>query len=221
MRGMTYEKERKLDFARLRAAIDGTSEKLEAKIAAEARRVQELRRQAHGMDKRRGGAGSVDARKYALGSVLVLIGLGDVDDTALLGLLSQVSQVSQLRDRLHAEYSDGGFADRVKALLADPAIGPWCRQWGCVLQWRQRAPLYHAEVERFLSSGKADPRAAWRKRDITAGQLFLIRTLEDLLGRHFPDSPGAPPTRGDAFDWIHAHGGNPAYWQEPSLPPSL
>ncbi len=84
---MTYDEERKLDFARLWAAIDGTSEKLEAKIAAEARRVQELRRQAHALDRRRGGAGSVDARKYALGSVLVLIGLGDVDDTALLGLL--------------------------------------------------------------------------------------------------------------------------------------
>ncbi|MEH3100601.1 hypothetical protein [Sphingomonas adhaesiva] len=72
-----------------------------------------------------------------------------------------------------------------------------------------------------LASGKAGPDRRWRKRDITAAQLFLIRTLEALLGATFPDPPDAPATRGDAFDWIHAHGGNPTYWQEPPLPTNL
>lgn len=218
---MTHDDERKRDFARLRAAIDGTSQQLEAKIAAEDAQLRELQRQAHAMDKRRGGPGSADARKYALGSALVMLGLGEVDDTALLGLLSHSDRIPRLIDRLPRHDGDTSFAGQVRALLADPAIGPWCRQWGRVLQWRQRAPLYRAEVERFITSGRTGPDERWRKRDITAAQLFLIRTLEELLGVTFPDSTETPATRGDAFDWIHAHGGNPTYWQEPPLPTDL
>jgi hypothetical protein len=173
------------------------------------------------MDKRRGGPGSADARKYALGSVLAMLGLAEVDDTALLGLLSHSDQIPRLSDRLREGNIDTNFAGQVRALLADPEIGPWCRQWGRILQWRQRAPLYETEVTRFLASGKTGADQRWRKRDITAAQLFLIRTLEALLGTTFPDSPDAPANRGDAFDWIHAHGGNPTYWQEPPLPPDL
>lgn len=218
---MTYEDERKRDFARLWAAIDGTSKQLEAKIAAEAAQLRDLQRQAHAMDKRRGGPGSLDARKYALGSVLAMLGLGDVDDTALLGLLSHWDQIPGLIDRLHQRDRHTNFAGHVRALLADPDIGRWCRQWGRVLQWRERAPLYQAEVERFTASGRTGPDERWRKRDITAAQLFLIRTLEELLGVTFPDSTESPATRGDAFDWIHFHGGNPTYWQEPPLPTNL
>ena len=77
--------------------------------------------------------------------------------------------------------------------------------------------LYDAAVQSFVDNGRAGWREPWRKKDVTDDQAALIATLVAILGESAPELA----TRGEAFDWIRARGGNPRYWREPSRPSLL
>lgn len=198
------------DVADMTAKVDAATRICEASIS-------ELRRQHHALTKRRGSGRSADASNYALGAGLTLVGMEGVDDTALVGLMAHADQMlawlRQARDRGAGPM----FGDLVKAVFADPACYSWCRQWGRILQWRRRKALYDAAVTSFMASGKAGPKARWRREEISDDQAALIATLAHILGEALPDLAN----RGEAFDWIYARGGNPTYWQEPASPPAL
>ena len=215
--GMTQPPPSPDGVAALRHALDRLDHRLDREAAIGATSLGELRRQYKAAPRRRGGPGSLEAQGYALGSVLMLVGAGEVDDTALLGLLAH--PIRMLRWMAEAVAAGAGpkFGDVVTAVLADPARHGWCGQWGRILQWRRRKPLYDAAVASFLASGRTGEDEAWRALPPTDGQMALATTLAALLGDPVPDLA----TRGEAFAWIFARGGNPAYWQEPPLPPEL
>lgn len=210
--------EQALDTATLIARLDTLSDALHAGHAIVAEKVGELRRQHHARPHRRGGSGSADAQKYALGSVLAMLGMAGIEDTALdtrlLGLLAHPVQMMHWMTWLIEAGVPARLDCLVDAIFADPARAAWCEQWGRILQWRYRAPLYHAAVQSFIDSGRTGPDETWRRKGITDDQANLILTLVDLLDVPAP----ALATRGEAFDWIHQRGGNPAYWAEPSAP---
>lgn len=198
------------DIAAMNEQVDAASKICTATIG-------ELRRQHQAMTKRRGRGRSADAGNYALGASLVLVGLGGVDETALVGLMAHPDQM--LRWIQHARGAGAGpmFGDLVKVVFASEPCFAWCRQWGRVLQWRRRKELYDASVTRFIVSGKASLNRRWRRETVTDDQAALVLTLVEILSEPMPNLE----TRGEAFDWIFGRGGNPAYWNEPTLPPAL
>ncbi len=205
---------------RLQAIADdlaATEQKIADTLVIVADSAAELRRQYRAADRRRGGPGSPDARKYALGSALVMVGLDGVSDTALLGLFSHPARMARWMNAAIAAGAGPMIGDIIGSIFADPARLAWCGQWGRILQWRRRKALYDQEVERFLKTGPTDPKASWRTRPISIGQAGLVATLCELLAVPTPDFKD----RGAAFDWLRLHNGNPNYWREPSLPPNL
>lgn len=205
---------------RLRAIardLAATDDRIAGEIAIVADSAAELRRQHQAADKRRGGPGSADARKYALGSTLVMVGMDGVDDTALLGLFAHPDRFARWTRAAIAAGAGPMLGDIAHWIFADPDRLAWCSQWGRILQWRRRKALYTQEVARFLETGPVDPDASWRRKPISIGQQALVATLCDLLA--------VPVTglknRGAAFEWLRLHNGNPNYWREPSLPPNL
>lgn len=186
-------------------------------LAIVAESAAELRRQYRAADKRRGGPGSADARKYALGSTLVMVGLDGISDTALLGLFAHPERMARWMTTAIAAGAGPMIGDIISSIFADPTRLAWCDQWGRILQWRRRKALYDQEVERFLKTGPIDPKASWRTQPISIGQAGLVATLCELLAVPGPDLKN----RGEAFEWIRLHNGNPTYWREPSLPPNL
>lgn len=198
-------------IARDLALTDG---RIADEVAVVADSAAELRRQHLASDKRRGGPGSNDARKYALGSVLTMVGMDGIDHTALLGLCAHPDLMMNWMRVAMTAGAGPMFGDIVRSVLADPIRLDWCRQWGRILRWRRLKSLYTQEVECFLATGPIDPRASWRRKTISIGQRALIANLCELIGVRDPDLKD----RGEAFDWLRMHGGNPKYWQEPPLP---
>ncbi len=197
--------------------LAASEDRIAGEVAIAATSAAELRRQYRAADKRRGGPGSTDARKYALGSALVLVGIDGSDDTALLGLMAHPNRMARWIQTAMAAGAGPMFGDIVRWIFSDPARLAWCQQWGVILQWRRRASLYEQEVRRFIETGPLDPRASWRRKPITIGQAALIEALVGLLGEPVPDLAN----RGAAFEWVRARGGNSTFWREPSLPPHL
>ncbi|MGH6694785.1 MAG: hypothetical protein ACREBX_05805 [Sphingopyxis sp.] len=65
-----------------------------------------------------------------------------------------------------------------------------------------------------MESNHIGPNEAWRKQDVSDDQTGLVAKLCDLLG----EKPPRLETKGEAFEWIYARGGNPQYWTEPTIP---
>ncbi|WIA57848.1 hypothetical protein N6H05_08660 [Sphingobium sp. WTD-1] len=201
----------------LASALGETEVRVATAVTVCAATVSELKRLHHAAGKRRGGPASADARKYVLGSTLVLAGVGDLDDTALVGLFAHPEHMQRwMRQALNAG-AGPQLGDLIRWMFEEPRRLEWCRQWGRILQWRNRQALYVAEVQSFRESGRTGPKEPWRRKPVTIGQEALIAALVELLGEPAPRLS----TRGEAFDWISARGGNPIYWREPMLPPNL
>ena len=177
-------------------------------------RLPELRRQARAKPRRRGGTGSVDGEKYKLGSILTLLGFAGADDLVLLGFFSCGDRALQWIAEARLEHGPITFAEAVKAALSDPVRTDWCREWGEYRRRSYKKAAYDASVTAFLDSGKTGPLAYWRGKDITPEQADIIEDICDTARLPMPELAN----RGEAFEWIYAHDGNPAYWQAPELP---
>lgn len=203
-----------IDLSALLARLTLLDRTAASELAIVEERLPELRRQAAAGPKRRNGRDSLDAEKYRLGSLLVLLGFRGVDDLALLGLLASGDcGLTWLAEaRLH--HGPMPFADLARAAVADSKRADWCRAWG-EYRWRAyKKPLYDAAVSAFLESGRAGLDEAWRARPITRDQSSIIGDICATAGHEPPDVQD----RGEAFEWILKHGGNPAYWREPEQP---
>ena len=176
--------------------------------------LPELRRQARAKPNRRGGKGSADAEKYRFGSILILLGFGGTEDLKLLGLLACGDRALQWLAEARLQYGPMTFADAVKIVLADPVRAEWCHRWGEYRRRIYRKAIYDASVTSFIESGKAGPREAWRRDEITTDQTGLIEDICETLSLPLPELSN----RGEAFEWIRAHGGKPAYWAVPAEP---
>lgn len=202
------------ELAALMSTLDALDLQVSADIALVEDKLPELRRLAKAEPHRRGGVGSRDANKYALGSVLVMLGLEHVGDTVLLGLFAHPDLMLRWMAEVRQSGGSQSFDALIGRILADPERRAFCRQWGRILQWRYRKPLYDAAVTSFIESGRTGPKEKWRKHDASDDQLALIAKLCDLLEEPLPDLR----TKGSAFDWIRERGGNPEYWIQPELP---
>lgn len=195
------------DLAALRRALDLLDNRIEREAAVCTTRLSDLRRQHKAAPKRRGGAGSIDAKRYALGASLALVGAGDVDRDALLGLMAH--PVQMLRWMTYALVDGAGptFGAVIDAVLADSSRRTWCEQWGRILRWREQKQRYDAAVASFLVSGRTGAHEPWRREPATDDQIALVQILAGLLGEPIPDVS----LRGPAFEWILERGGNPTY----------
>ena len=202
------------ELAAMMSTLDALDLQVSADIALVEDKLPELRRLAKAEPHRRGGAGSRDANKYALGSVLVMLGIEHIGDTILFGLFAHPDLM--LRWMAEARRSGGpqSFDALIGRIIADVERRAFCRQWGRILQWRYRKPVYDAAVTSFIESGRAGPKEKWRKHVASDDQIALIAKLCELLDEPLPDLK----TKGDAFEWIYQRGGNPEYWAEPEMP---
>lgn len=196
--------------------LSGLSDQLGLELTAVEANLADLRRNARANQGRRGGAGSADAAKYALGSALTMLGFGPDDELVLLGLWSQPDVALRWLATARLKQGQASLYEMIATITADPDRQAWCRQAGSRLRWQRMKALYDASVTSFLESGKAGPHEKWRKLPITDDQADLIATLSQLLRIEIPKLAD----RGSAFEWIHERGGNPRYWHAPGHPPA-
>jgi len=203
---MTYD----TDFAAIMAAIDGTADALRRDLGVVAETLPELRRQAYASPKRR----SRDATRYALGGALAVLGLERVDSIALTGLFGNPDRMLAWLAEARSAIGAAPLVDLIDAVLADDVRFDWCRQWGVHISWTHGKALYDAAVTAFVASSRTGPNERWRRADVTADQEQLIQRI--CVWRQLAQPMLA--TRGEAFDWILAHGGNPTWWAPPAVP---
>ncbi len=177
--------------------------------------LSELQRQARAAPHRRGGPGSRDAQKYRLGSSLWLYGFEHFDPQELTGILAHPILLLLWVGEIALRAPKAPLGELLDEALSDPARASFCKQWGRVIEWRYRKELYNEEIRSFERSGKTGANACWRKEKPSKKQEALISTLCDVLELADP----CLKTKGDAYEWIREHGGNPSFWEEPPLPP--
>ena len=202
------------DLLALLSTLDALGDEIQADIEVVEEKLSELRRQAKAASQRRGGPGSRDARKYALGSVLAMVGLETAEPRVLLGLFAHPDLLLRWMIEARFECGPANFGELTARIFADPARVLFCRQWGRILEWRYCKSLYDAAVTSFVGSDHIGPKRTWRNHDVSDDQAALVAKLCDLLGEPLPHLE----TKGEAFEWIYARGGNPKYWAEPPLP---
>lgn len=191
-------------LAEIIGGLDCFEEQLFRKLQVAKQSARDIIRDEQARPFRRNGKG--DARKYALGSALVLLSMDDFDEAALIGLFADPDNFITLL--LRAEPFGGTLSQMISWIFADPERFESCRALGLRLQWSSLARLYHREVIDFLGSGKAAMNEQWRRREITVGQQALMGRLERMAGYCAPSGMN----RGEAHDWILSKGGDPKFW---------
>jgi hypothetical protein len=100
-------------------------------------------------------------------------------------------------------------------LLFASEAGACIREWGVWSRLTWLRNLYIKETVRFLLTRKGqDTKQRWRSERVTARQKHLIREISRALELLEP----VFATRGDAFEWIKGHGGNPRFHTPPPTP---
>ncbi|MBN8807816.1 MAG: hypothetical protein J0I47_06225 [Sphingomonas sp.] len=203
---MTYD----TDFAAIMAAIDCTADMIRADLGVITEKLPELRRQALADPRRR----NRDAKRYALGGALTVLGFERIDPIAITGLLGNPRRMLTWLVDARAVIGDAPLADLVDAVFEHADRYDWCRQWGVHIDWLHGKALYDAAVTSFVTSGRTGANERWRRDTITADQEQLISRI--CTWRQITEPKVT--TRGEAFDWIYAAGGNPTWWGPPATP---
>lgn len=193
------------------------ADRFERELAEVTDQLNELERLATVKGKRRGDRrkGGNDTQKYRLGSVfwVLMDDIDKLDDLALLGLLSSGESTLPLLKKF-GRAEDTDLLQPILRIMADKNLYTLLRQRGATLRWEKNSALYFAEVEKFAKSTKAqNPNAAWRKKSATRNQIYLIGEVVRCFGL----SPPPIRTRGEAFEWLYEHGGNPSFAHPPQI----
>lgn len=173
----------------------------------------DLRREIHQYGKRRCDVeASRDNLIYYLGFAFEVNGALNIDSLALAGLLSLPWEafVAASEDEVRKPVR---IIDGLRLLLLQPAVLEWSRAQGAWQQWKRLEAIYRQEVNDFRDSD-AFRRPGWRCKAITRPQHYLIGEIRRILG--VPVTPLA--NRGQAYEFIAAHGGNPRFMEEPPVP---
>lgn len=175
--------------------------------------LADLKRESRQYGKRRcDDEASLDNLKYYLGFGFEANKALDIDSLAFTGLLS-LPAAALLSIFNAGHHGSTSFVDLIRFALEHPALREWARAKGAWLQWKRLEAVYRREVEDFRNSD-AFARPGWRRKSITRDQHYLIGEIKRILAT--PDPKLA--TRGQAYDFIAAHGGNPRFLVEPPLP---
>ncbi|MFK4004438.1 conjugal transfer protein TraD [Qipengyuania sp. NPDC077563] len=169
--------------------------------------LAELKRQAEAAGKRR----ARDQHRYALGGLLVAVGLENVDFYALYGLLAHIDHLLVWSVEARSVMGMSSFAQIVEQILKDPIRAEGCSEWGKYLSWERMRALYAAEVTSFNQSKNASSHKRWRHGRITAKQHYLIAEICKIEGLPMP----IITKKGAAFEWLKDKGGNPRFKDRP------
>lgn len=174
--------------------------------------LSELKQEIHQYGKRRcDNEASRDNLVYYLGFAFEVNRALDLDSLAFAGLLSLPTEAfSSLFD---PERLPTRLIDALRYALAQPAVRDWARAQGTWLQWKRLEAIYRREVDDFRSSDAFD-RTGWRRKTITPGQHYLIGEIHRILGVPMPSLSN----RGQAYEFIAGHGGNPRFLTAPPVP---
>jgi hypothetical protein len=145
--------------------------------------------------------------KIALGGVLVNHGLSAIDADALAGLLAfWADQVWSDMDELIDTDPSVSFGQAIVMMIDRHDRDLSAR--GLYETWRRRLVAYDADRAEWLARDEEyRVEGAWREERMTRDQRWLIRVTCRL--RRI-DVPGHL-SRGDAADWLEAHGANLNY----------
>jgi hypothetical protein len=175
--------------------------------------LNDLRREIHQYGKRRcDKEASRDNLTYYLGFAFDVNDALNLDSLALTGLLS-------LPWEAFTSTFEGGagkpvrLIDGLRLALVQPAVIEWARAQGVWLQWKRLEAIYREAVEDFRNSD-AFRQPGWRRKRVTRAQHYLIGEIHRILGVPVP----ALATRGQAYDFIAANGGNPRFLTAPPVP---
>lgn len=145
--------------------------------------------------------------KIALGASLVAAGLAATDADAVAGLLAadalQVLADAEVLIGAEPSLSFGQALVRLVDLHHRELTGrglyeTWCRR---LAAYEEDRAAWLARDEQFRLEG------AWRREPTTAGQRWLVRVTCRVTGIDLPGHLA----RGDAADWLAAHGANVSY----------
>lgn len=159
---------------------------------------------------------------YRAGAAFEVAGATDIDDYFLLGALVSPEVLSWLlkaaQHRLLADPvgADISLISLLRAVFQHRGrrrylinLGAWMR-----FQWDNSA--YASAVAEF-EQGLASEGGKWRSRPVTAKQRYL---MDEIMRAYVAvNEPVADPDvnhRGDAYDWIKQHRGNPRFWNQPA-----
>ena len=158
---------------------------------------------------------SRDNLKFYLGFAFEVNKALDIDSLAWSGLLSLPLQAFATVFNKAVEPAEDGdhLIHAIRYILSQPAVLEWARAKGIWLQWKRLEAVYRKEIIDFRNSD-AFHRAGWRRRSITAAQHYMIGEIGRILGVPKPELA----TRGQAFNFIADHGGNPRFLVEPPVP---
>lgn len=157
---------------------------------------------------------SRDNLKYHLGYAFEAHDALDFPSLALTGLLAmEPGHFSRIFDDVEEEDVDETVLGMLRYALAKPDVLAWCTQMGVWLQWKRLEVVYHIEVTAFKKSD-AFKRSGWRRKSATSNQRYLIGQICRILDIPVPKIV----QRGQAFNFIDSHGGNPRFWIEPAKP---
>jgi hypothetical protein len=145
--------------------------------------------------------------KITLGGVMVDAGFQAADADALAGLLNL--EATALAARIQ-EAADGQPAKNVAGLIAD-LLDTEQRELaalGLFLTWQKRLALYLDDRAEWLARDEEFRlHGEWRSAEMTADQRWLIRATCRILRMAMPGHL----LRGQAADWLEAHGANLSY----------
>jgi len=145
--------------------------------------------------------------KITLGAVLVNAGLRAYDADALAGLLASVGyHMLALGEELVDEDPGASLGTLLTRLLDVQERELAAR--GLFATWRRRLDAYVEDRAEWLARDQEFRlEGAWREEPMTSGQRWLVRVTCRVC--HL-DLPGHL-LRGDAADWLDAHGANLNY----------
>lgn len=177
--------------------------------------LEERIREAETWLHRRAAHSERDRGCYRTGAALEPTGGHMLDDIALTGLdhLGAYGLLFLVQTAL--DHPGESLSGMMRILFASDT-GSRIREWGGWSRGIWNRQFYIEETVTFLTSKKGmDPKQRWRReKKVTARQRYLADEIARCLDISVPDFP----TRGDAFEWIRDHGGNPRFHQEPARP---
>ena len=191
--------------------------RFEQELAEVNAELQELERLAAAKGKRRGDRrkGGNDTQKYRLGSIFWILtdDFEEIDDLALLGLLASGAETLQLLSEF-SRADDENLLQPIMRIMADKDLYSSLRQQGGLLRWEKSRALYITEVEKFATSAAArNPNGRWRRKTPSRKQIYLIAEIVRCFNFALPEIC----TRGEAFEWLYAVGGNPRFANPPHI----
>lgn len=189
-----------------------------AVVEVEIAELEELERLSKNWRSRRASVeGSIDNWTHRMGSAIAAAGGEWLNSDGVLGLWTMGARGMVWLAQAARGDPDGSIVDHHRALIAHPVRGPWLIRFGVVQRWRRMAALNAAESAHFDSLDVAsDLRAKWRRKQTTADQRFLVAQILEMLASLGEPQPDPDlKSRGAAYDWIKAMGGNPRFWTEP------